>query len=85
MSKFKGSDKENPYATTEVRLDAQSISYLEGGLLTIIDASIQDAVQRKALKDVLRKCLWDWSKDWQFGFTKEQWEANQSTGEGSDK
>jgi hypothetical protein len=37
------------------------ISYLEGKLLTILDASIQDREQRKALKDLVRQELWLWA------------------------
>lgn len=34
------------------------IRHLEGKLLTLIDASIQDLQQRKALKDIFRQILW---------------------------
>ena len=37
------------------------ISQLEGTILTFIDASIQDPVQRKALKDLLRPMIWNWA------------------------
>lgn len=36
------------------------VSNIEGQLLTLIDASIVDVVQRKALKDIIRQKLWDW-------------------------
>ena len=42
------------------QLYTYDISNLEGQLLTLIDASIVDAVQRKALKDIIRTKLWDW-------------------------
>lgn len=37
------------------------ISLLEGKLLTLLDASIADVVQRKALKDLLRQQIWGWA------------------------
>jgi hypothetical protein len=37
------------------------ISFLEGELLTFIDAIISDSVQRKASKDLARRMLWDWA------------------------
>lgn len=37
------------------------ISELEGKVLTFIDASVADAVQRKALKDLLRPMIWEWA------------------------
>ena len=36
------------------------VSSLEGKLLTLIDASIADSTQRKAVKDLLRQQLWEW-------------------------
>ncbi len=33
---------------------------LEGKLLTLVDASHEDAVQRKALKDLFSQLLWEW-------------------------
>jgi hypothetical protein len=38
-----------------------AVSNLEGNILTFIDASIQDQVQRKALKDLLRPMIWNWA------------------------
>lgn len=37
------------------------IQDLEGKMLTFIDASIQDPIQRKALKDLLRPAIWGWA------------------------
>lgn len=37
------------------------ISYLEGKLLTLLEASIQDLEQRKALKDIARQTIWNWA------------------------
>jgi hypothetical protein len=37
------------------------IGELEGRILTFIDASISDPVQRKALKDLLRPMIWNWA------------------------
>lgn len=43
--------------------DSHCISHLEGQLLTFIDASTPDAVQRKALKDLLSPLVWRWAID----------------------
>lgn len=34
------------------------IRNLEGRMLTIVDASFQDAQQRKAVKDIVRETIW---------------------------
>ena len=34
---------------------------LEGQWLTLIDATFSDKEQRKAMKDVVRKMIWDWN------------------------
>lgn len=39
------------------------ISYLEGKLLTLIDASTPDKEQRKALKDIVRGIVWNWATE----------------------
>lgn len=39
------------------------IQDLEGQILTFIDASISDPVQRKALKDLFRPMIWRWAID----------------------
>lgn len=39
------------------------IQDLEGKILTFIDASVADPVQRKALKDLLRPAIWSWAID----------------------
>ena len=67
-------------ATTEIRMDALSIQSVEGKLLTIIDASIIEPVRGKAVKDLVRNALWEWACKWNYGFTREQWEANQKLG-----
>lgn len=36
------------------------VGSLEGRILTVIDATFSDPQQRKAMKDVLRKTIWDW-------------------------
>lgn len=36
------------------------VGNLEGQWLTIIDATFQDVEQRKAMKDIVRKMIWDW-------------------------
>jgi hypothetical protein len=35
------------------------ISHLEGRLLTIVDSSISDPVQRKAMKDLVTQAVWE--------------------------
>ncbi len=37
------------------------IGNLEGKMLTLIEASIQDLEQRKALKDIVRQTIWTWA------------------------
>lgn len=37
------------------------IGMLEGRVLTLVDASFQDPVQRKAFKDVVRQAIWGWA------------------------
>lgn len=37
------------------------IGNLEGRMLTLIEASIQDVEQRKALKDIFRQTIWNWA------------------------
>lgn len=37
------------------------IGNLEGRMLTLIEASIQDVEQRKALKDIVRQTIWNWA------------------------
>lgn len=40
---------------------SDSIQGLEGKMLTFIDASISDPIQRKAMKDLLRPMIWSWA------------------------
>ncbi len=40
---------------------SDSLRLFEGKILTLIDASIQDVEQRKALKDIFRQMLWSWA------------------------
>lgn len=47
----------------EYLLFSPSIGDLEGQVLTFIDASIHDPVQRKALKDLIRPMIWRWAID----------------------
>ncbi len=68
---------------TAVRLDAGEISRLEGQMLTIVDAAISDPVQRKAVKDIVRREIWNFGSGWTLGFTTEQWEKNQQQGIGN--
>lgn len=36
------------------------VGNLEGQWLTIVDATFSDPQQRKAMKDIVRKMIWDW-------------------------
>lgn len=42
-------------------LFSRAIQELEGKILTVIDASISDPVQRKAIKDLVRPIIWTWA------------------------
>ena len=40
------------------------IGILEGKILTIVDASVADKQQNKALKDIIRRAIWfDWAEN----------------------
>jgi hypothetical protein len=45
----------------EYKFFSFGISQLEGKMLTLIEASIQDTEQRKALKDIVRQTIWGWA------------------------
>jgi len=53
---------------------------IEGKILTIIDASVSDPIQRKAMKDIASSEIWSWASQWNYGYDEEQWNANQSLG-----
>ena len=36
------------------------VGNLEGQWLTIVDATFSDREQRRAMKDIIRKTIWDW-------------------------
>jgi hypothetical protein len=36
-----------------------SLNHLLGDVLTVVDASIQDTIQRKAIKDLVKRKFWD--------------------------
>lgn len=38
----------------------ESSKYLEGKLLTIIEASTEDKTKREALKSIVKSTLWEW-------------------------
>ncbi len=40
-----------------------AIGNLEGQILTFIDASFTDPVQRKAIKDLISPAIWRWASD----------------------
>lgn len=48
------------YPNVELSVETQDVNRVLGKVLTIIDASIADAIQRDALKDVIRYTIWDW-------------------------
>lgn len=41
-------------------ISTSDVSHLEGKLKTLIDASISQEEQNKAIKDMIRLVLWDW-------------------------
>lgn len=65
MSKQSKSVPIGSVGSTEVKylFHSHQISDLEGQILTFIDASIQDPIQRKALKDLMRPMVWRWAID----------------------
>lgn len=67
---------------TRVKIEVSELSNLEGRMLTIVDASISDPVQRKAMKDIVSQSVWTWGMDYHYGYTDEQWENNQKMGRG---
>lgn len=42
-------------------LDHTDINNLIGKMLTVVDASISDSEQRKALKDIVKQNVWSWA------------------------
>ncbi len=48
------------YPNAKLNVETQDVNRVLGKILTIIDASIADATQREALKDVVRYTIWDW-------------------------
>ena len=65
MSNKKQKEQELPSTPNEVKYihSSYSIQHLEGKILTFIDASISDPVQRKALKNLLSPMIWQWASD----------------------
>lgn len=47
----------------EITVTDHLIRCLEGKILTIADATTGDATQRKAIKDLLKRELWDWFEE----------------------
>lgn len=43
-------------------VDSSDINNLVGRMLTVVDASISDQEQRKALKDIVKQNVWSWSE-----------------------
>lgn len=56
-----------------------SLQNLEGKLLTIIDASFSDEIQRKAVKDLISQVVWKWQWEFDSNFANHPEWANQST------
>lgn len=44
----------------EFIVTSYNVSQLEGEVLTLIDASVSDPVQRKAQKDLFKNMIWNW-------------------------
>lgn len=55
----KSSQEENPTSTISYDQVTAMGKYLEGRLLTVIEASFSDPVQRKAVKDLVRNTVWE--------------------------
>lgn len=53
--------KDNP--NTVYPVGSGSVNDLLGNLLTIVDASFGDPVQRKAVKDLVSQKVWQWYND----------------------
>lgn len=59
MSKY-NQPKNTPYEVEYLYFSPQ-IQDLEGKILTLVDASISDPVQRKALKNLFSPMIWNWA------------------------
>ena len=61
MSKSQVNSNPRPDLGVKYGFHTHHVSYLEGKMLTLIEASIQDLEQRKALKDIVRQTIWNWA------------------------
>ena len=54
----------SPQLQNWIKKDLTSwVGNLEGQWLTLVDATFSDPQQRKAMKDVVRKMIWDWDRE----------------------
>lgn len=58
----------------EVKLEMNDVSYLVGKLLTIVDASYPDRVQREGVKSLVKQTVWTWGREWHLAATEDQLE-----------
>lgn len=54
--------------TEPASMFTNAVSHLEGEILTVVDASISDPEQRRALKSVFSRTLWRWENSWSQNF-----------------
>lgn len=52
---------------------------VEGEILTLVDASVADPTQRKAMKDIVRKTLWVWIQEANMLDGKHGYEVHEET------
>lgn len=62
MSKYNQNNKSTPNDVEYLHFSPQ-IQDLEGRILTLVDASISDPVQRKALKNLFSPMIWSWAME----------------------
>jgi hypothetical protein len=53
---------EGPHGDKHYHFWSSHISTLEGQLLTLVEATV-DIERTKAVKDIIRKLVWDWAED----------------------
>lgn len=74
-------ENQTPWKCNEfihVMLEMNDVSSLVGRLLTIVDASYVDKEQKEAVKTLVKKTVWEWSRDWHLAATEEniEWIEN---------
>lgn len=58
------SNTATPGLLPEDRL-SRAVGYLEGEIKTLLEGSISDPEQRRALKSLAGRTIWAWSNQWQ--------------------